>query len=81
MVATLTLTFGGYTGYNYLVVAGALGLLWLHMALTGFKASNDRLWAKKLFAFSIITIFVLSVMMSIDFTVPAASDMLLTYFP
>ena len=81
MVATLTLSFGGYAGYSYLAVAATLGLLWLYMALTGFKASNDRLWAKKLFTFSLITIFILSVMMSIDFTVPAASDMLLTYFP
>jgi heme o synthase len=81
MAATLTLGFGGYTGYSYLAVAATVGLLWLHMALTGFKASNDRLWAKKLFTFSLITIFILSVMMSIDFTVPAASDMLLTYFP
>ncbi|MEJ2477348.1 MAG: heme o synthase [Desulfobacterales bacterium] len=81
MVATLMLSFGGYTGYSYLAVAATVGLLWLHMALTGFKASNDRLWAKKLFTFSLITIFILSVMMSIDFTVPAASDLLLTYFP
>ena len=81
MMATLMLTFGGYTGYSYLAVAATLGLLWLHMALTGFKASDDRLWAKKLFTFSLITIFILSVMMSIDFMVPAASDMLLTYFP
>lgn len=81
MTATLALTFSGYTGYSYLAVAATLSLLWLHMALKGFKASNDRLWAKKLFTFSIITIFVLSVMMSIDFTVPSPSEMLLTYAP
>ena len=81
MAATLMLTLGGYTGYSYLAVAATLGLFWLYLAWSGFKASDDRLWAKKLFIFSILTIFVLSVMMSIDFTVPAASDMLLTYFP
>ena len=79
--AAFMLTFGGYTGYSYLVVAAAVGLSWLVMAVSGCKTSDDRRWAKKLFAFSILTIFVLSLMMSIDYTVPAASDMLLTYAP
>lgn len=79
--ATLMLTFGGYTGYGYLAVAGAFGLYWLYLAWSGYKAPNDQLWAKKLFVFSILSIFVLSVMMSIDATVPAASDLLLTYVP
>ena len=81
MAAALMLTFGGYTGYRYLAVAAALGLSWLYMAWSGYRTSDERLWAKKLFVFSILTIFVLSVMMSIDATVPAASDMLLTYAP
>jgi protoheme IX farnesyltransferase len=81
MAATLMLTFGGYTGYGYLAVAAALGLSWLHMAWSGCRTSDDRLWAKRLFVFSIVNIFVLSVMMSVDFTVPATSKMLLTYIP
>ena len=80
-VAALMLTFGGYTGYGYLVVTAVAGLSWLHLAVSGSKTSDDRLWAKKLFAFSILTIFALSVMMSIDFKVPSPSDMLLTYAP
>jgi protoheme IX farnesyltransferase len=79
--SALMLTLGGYTGYSYLVVAAAMGLSWLVMAVSGCKTSDDRRWAKKLFAFSILTIFVLSLMMSIDYTVPAASDILLTYVP
>jgi protoheme IX farnesyltransferase len=75
------LTFGGYTGYGYLVVAAAAGLTWMYLAVSGCKTADDRRWAKKLFAFSILTIFALSVMMSIDFTVPSPSDMLLTYSP
>jgi protoheme IX farnesyltransferase len=81
MAATLILTIGGYTGYSYLAVAAALGLSWLYMAWSGCKTSDDRLWAKKLFVFSVVNIFVLSVMMSIDFTVPATANMLLTCFP
>lgn len=76
--ATLMLTVGGYTGYIYLATAVAMGLSWLSMALAGFKKSDERIWAKKLFAFSILTIAVLSVMMATDFTVSATSQMLLT---
>jgi heme o synthase len=81
MAATLMLTFGGYTGYSTLAVAAVLGLSWLYMAWSGYKTSDDRLWAKRLFLLSILNIFVLSVMMSIDFAVPATSGMLLTYAP
>lgn len=70
MAATLMLTFAGYTGYSTLVVATALGLYWLFTAWSGYEASDVRLWAKKLYVFSILTVVVLSVMMSIDFTAP-----------
>jgi protoheme IX farnesyltransferase len=79
MAATLMLTVGGYTGYSTLAVATGLGLSWLYMAWWGYQASNERLWAKKLFVFSILTIFILSLMMSIDFTAPVPSEMLLSY--
>jgi protoheme IX farnesyltransferase len=79
--ATVMLTFGGYTGYGYLAVAVAMGLSWLYVAWSGYKTTDDRAWAKKLFVTSILTITVLSVMMSIDFRVPATSRMLLACAP
>jgi heme o synthase len=81
MIATLMLTFGGYTGYRTLGVATGLGLSWLYLAWSGYKASDERLWARKLFIFSIGTIIILSVMMSIDFTAPAPPAMLLSSTP
>jgi protoheme IX farnesyltransferase len=81
VAATLMLTFGGYTGYSYLLVAAATGLSWLYIAWKGYRTSDERLWAKRLFVFSILAIFAVSFMMSIDFRVPATSDMLLTYAP
>ena len=78
MVATLMLTLSGYAGYKYLVVAAAVSVWWLGMALRGYKATNDSVWARKLFVFSIIAITSLSVMMSVDFNVPS-SAVLLTY--
>jgi protoheme IX farnesyltransferase len=81
MAATLMLTFGGYTGYSTFAVASVLGLSWLYLAWSGYKASDERLWARKLFIFSIVTIFILSVMISIDFTAPVPSEMVLSYAP
>ncbi|MBP5143344.1 heme o synthase, partial [Pseudomonas chlororaphis] len=79
LVATLMLTFSGYAGMSYLAVAAAMGMYWLYMAWTGYKAVDDTVWARKLFVFSIFTITALSVMMSLDFKVP--SELLLTYAP
>jgi len=81
MAATLMLTFTGYTGYSTFAVASVLGLSWLYLAWSGCKASDERLWARKLFIFSILTISILSVMMSVDFTAPIPSEMLLSYAP
>lgn len=67
-VATLMLTLSGYAGYSYFIVATLVSVSWLAMAQAGFKTTNDQVWAKKLFMFSIIAITTLSVMMSIDFT-------------
>jgi protoheme IX farnesyltransferase len=81
MTATLMLTCGGYTGYSTFAVATVLGLFWLYLACSGYNVSDERLWGKKLFIFSILAIFILSVMMSIDFTAPVPSEMLLSYVP
>ncbi len=79
--AALMPTLGGYAGCTYLAAAALLGLLWLVMALAGYGAVDDRLWAKKVFAFSILTILVLSVMLSVDATVPATSAVRFTLAP
>jgi protoheme IX farnesyltransferase len=76
--ATLMLTFGGYTGYSTLLVATGLGLAWLYMAWSGYTAADERLWARKLYVFSILTIFILSVMMATDFTAPVPPAMLVS---
>ncbi|TKI06289.1 heme o synthase [Martelella alba] len=77
MVATLMLTLGGYAGYKYLVVAASVSVWWLGMALQGYKSANDdRVWARKLFIFSIVAITSLSVMMSVDFMVPSPTSLL-----
>jgi protoheme IX farnesyltransferase len=81
IAAALMLTFAGYAGYGYLAVASTSGLSWLCLALLGWKTSDDCLWARRQFLFSLLSIFVLSVMMSIDFTEPALCKVLLTGAP
>lgn len=67
-ITTLMLCLSGYVGYGYLAVAFTTSLWWLRMALTGYRtATDDRVWARKVFFFSIITITALSVMMAVDF--------------
>lgn len=75
LVAALMLTVGRYTGFNYLAVAAAMGGYWLHMAWSGHKAADDRIWARKLFVFSILIITALSVMMSVDFNLHPLSQL------
>ncbi|MCB5187610.1 heme o synthase [Methylobacillus caricis] len=78
VIAAVMLTLSGYTGNSYLVVAGVISIYWLGMALAGYKTSNDQVWAKKLFMFSIVTITALSIMMSIDFKQPEERSLWLT---
>lgn len=71
--ATVMLALGGYVGYGYLAVACATSLWWLKMALSGYKQDvDDRVWARQMFVFSIVTITALSVMMAVDFQTPAS---------
>jgi protoheme IX farnesyltransferase len=65
-IVSAMLTVFGYTGLYYLLVSLAISLWWLKLAWLGFKATDDRLWARKMFGFSILAITILSIMMSID---------------
>jgi len=65
--AALMLSLSGFAGYGYLVIALLVSIWWLVIALSGYKQEvDDKVWARKLFGFSIIA---LSLMMSIDFRV------------
>ena len=68
VIATLMLNFCGYVGWVYLVVVGLAGLYWIRLAIQGFYTMDDRIWARKMFFFSIIIIMLLSFMMAVDFT-------------
>lgn len=65
-LAALMLTGTGYAGYGYLGVALLVSAIWLLLAVNGYRVSDDAVWARKLFFFSIIAISALSLMMSVD---------------
>ncbi|TXH60334.1 MAG: protoheme IX farnesyltransferase [Bacteroidia bacterium] len=70
VIASLLLTFCGYTGYIYLGVMLVMGIYWIKLATMGFKQHDDRIWARKIFIFSILIIMIFSVMMSINYLAP-----------
>jgi heme o synthase len=69
--ASLLLGLAGYADGSYLTVAAAANLAWLGLAWM-YRPPYVRLWARRLFVCSVVTICALSVMMSIDASPPAA---------
>lgn len=68
--ANMLLTLSGYTGYIYLVVMTTVGVGWLWLGLKGFKAPDDRKWARKMFFFSLLVVLTLAVMLSVGAILP-----------
>lgn len=52
-----------YTGTTYFIIALVMGLVWFSLGLLGLRTQNDKIWARRMFAFSIINITVLSMTM------------------
>lgn len=63
------LTVFGYTGYVYLILAVLLSLGWVYFAILGFRsqANDDLKWARKMFAYSLLVVTVLSIAMMFDY--------------
>lgn len=62
LLLLLTACFG-YTGYLYAVVTASFTFIWFLYGLIMLKKQDQRIWAKKMFLFSIIDIMVLSLLM------------------
>lgn len=56
-----------YVGLIYLIIFAGLCAYWLYLAVSGFKAIDDRVWARRFFLFSVILITVFSIVISIDY--------------
>lgn len=59
LFAALALSVFGYTGYVYFGVAALLGIVWIWLAMKGFKATSDEKWAKLMFRYSLLNLSLL----------------------
>ena len=57
-----------YVGNAFLIVAALLGIAWLCLCIKGFKCDNDKLWARKMFFFSLIVIMGISIIIPFSLT-------------
>lgn len=64
-------TLGGYAGNRYLAMVLFAGIVWLGLAGWRGKADLGH-WARRVFIFSIVSIFLLSMMMALDGRIPAS---------
>lgn len=64
-VATMLPSFFGYAGLVYLIAAFGLGVTWFCLGLRGLSTTADKIWARKMFLFSIINITLLCIMMAV----------------
>ncbi len=56
------LTFLGYASHAFLAVMSILSTSWLILAIRGFTAENNRLWARQMFIYSLVIIMAFSFM-------------------
>jgi protoheme IX farnesyltransferase len=70
LIVALMLTLFGYTGISYLIVMGLVGFIWVALCASGFRASNNKTWARKMFICSILIIVIFSVMIAVSARAP-----------
>ncbi|AFA41445.1 protoheme IX farnesyltransferase [Wigglesworthia glossinidia endosymbiont of Glossina morsitans morsitans (Yale colony)] len=69
-VSTIILFIKQYAGYKYLTISIILNIIWLFIALQGFKSEEmnfNIVWGKKIFLFSIVMITIISLFIAVDY--------------
>lgn len=56
VIASLMLTVLHGTSMVYAIIAAVLGSVWIGLSIQGLKCTDDRLWARRMFVFSLIII-------------------------
>jgi protoheme IX farnesyltransferase len=70
VIASIDLSFLGYTGLSFLIVMSVLGIYWLFRAINGFKARGNIKWSRSMFGFSLVVLLVFSIMLALDSFLP-----------
>lgn len=60
----------GYTGFTYAAVVGGISVWWLWLGIAGLCASDDVVWARRLFLRSLVVLLVTSFMLAIGALLP-----------
>lgn len=66
VVASVSLGIAGYAGGFYTVSMAILGIVWLILCAQGFRTSDDRKWAKRVFLFSLILLLAFCALTAFD---------------
>lgn len=66
IIATLLLTFFKFTGILYFIVMTISGFSWLLFGISGFFATDNKQWARKMFFASLLVLLLFSLMISIN---------------
>lgn len=66
-LAAIFFVYKGYVGKLYALAMGGMSLYWLFLAKVGYEPGGERLWARKQFVLSIVTIILHSLLISVDF--------------
>lgn len=69
-LAAAALTVWRYEGYVYLAVSMSLCFVWFKKSLLGFKRSDNELWAREMFFFSLIVLTSMSVLIPLGSHLP-----------
>ena len=65
---SLLLYLYGNVGIIYLFGSAALGLIWVFMAMAGFRAEDENRWAKRMFIYSVNYLTILFLIIVLDTT-------------
>ncbi len=66
VMALFALPVFGYAGYAYFLVMIVFGFGWLSLSASGFYSANDKIWARRMFVYSIIILLIFSIAISVD---------------
>ena len=66
VMATFSLAVFGYAGYAYLLVMALLGFVWLALGVKGFYATDNKLWARNMFIYSIIILVAFCIIIAVE---------------
>lgn len=70
LITASLLTILGYTGIFYLLATLTVGFFWIRLALIGFTAKDNTVWAKKMFRFSLIVTIVFAIAIAVSPSLP-----------